>query len=77
METKTAIYPLSVQVTDIRRCYSCKSLYRSEPLNFSDQHRLGVPPSNLLIGMGILRQMHIYIAYRENNIYFTSAADQH
>lgn len=44
-----------------------------DSLNFSDQHLLGVPPPNLLIGMGILRQMHIYIAYHENNIYFTSA----
>jgi hypothetical protein len=29
--------------------------------------------TSLIIGMGILRQMHIYMAFKEKNIYFTSA----
>jgi ABC-type hemin transport system substrate-binding protein len=28
---------------------------------------------DLIIGMGILRQLHIYLAYHERNLYLTSA----
>ncbi len=35
-------------------------------------HRLpGQPP--MIIGMGILRQLHLYVAYKERNLYITAA----
>jgi predicted aspartyl protease len=37
------------------------------------EHRIGVPSPQLLLGMSTLRQLHIYIAYHERNLYFTSA----
>jgi predicted aspartyl protease len=37
------------------------------------EHRIGAPPPILDLGMDVLRQLHIYIAYREKNLYFTSA----
>jgi hypothetical protein len=30
--------------------------------------------TKLILGMGILRQLHIYIAYREKKLYVTAAS---
>ena len=33
----------------------------------------GYREPKLILGMGILRQLHVYIAYKERNIYVTTA----
>jgi hypothetical protein len=34
----------------------------------------GYRQTNLILGMGILRQLHLYIAYKEHTIYATAAS---
>jgi hypothetical protein len=38
-----------------------------------DEGRIGGPPT-IILGMGILRQLHMYIAYAERKLYVTSAS---
>ncbi len=38
------------------------------------QAQMGPDAPDLIIGMGILRQLHIYIAYREKDLYVTAAS---
>ena len=39
----------------------------------SDDFRIRSPKLTFLIGMNILRQLHLYISYRERNLYVTAA----
>ena len=36
--------------------------------------QLGPQAPDLILGIGILRQLHLYIAYREKKLYLTAAS---
>jgi hypothetical protein len=44
------------------------------PDKVSGTARFGHSDPTIILGMGILRQLHLYIAYREKNLYVTPAS---